>query len=706
MIPILYGTGKIVADRKAGIIAACLISVIAGEYLYRSFFGYLDHHIMEVLFSTAFMLCYLIILRKIQVTDDETTRIQPGAILWSAAAGILFYLGMMNMPTMVLFAGIIGIFCFLHAITTRSTHILKSLARSHLIIFGLFAVLYALTGIHATGMSLSQYTPVHLVIALLLIAEPIILTAIIHLSAHRPIWMKNIAIIAIPVATLLLLTIIAPSISGRFIDGLQYFFLFSYQDTFINEMQMWELDRALHSFNLALLIMVIGLAITGVQVWRRDEPVKTCALIWALVILVSTILHLRYEYYAAVIVVLFSSVFLAWFYERIRDYFSKPDQNIRKKERDQPDRTLSSRYLPVVVIGLIILVITMFSAQITWNVATTQLQMIGMNDDWAESLEWLSTNTPDTGIDPLTMYEKEGFSYPDTAYGILSWWDYGHWISYLGQRIPITTPFQNNVQPVARFLVETDEEKADLLAGELGARYVIVDYEMITSKYPSLPLWANGRDARDQFQKYYYQQDSVTGGQYNPILTLRPDFFTSMVSRLYIFDGSLTRSAGGSRIRYEILPAGNQQIPIISRIEKITSDEAEKLSTSTLEPGTDLVSIQFTRPVPAVPALTHYRLVHESPAVTAADELAQLHNVKIFERVPGYRVKGTGIIELPLITNQGRTFTYRQESMNGTFTLPYTTARDGDGVRAAGPYRIAGTGQTLEVSEEQVQNGR
>ena len=39
--------------------------------------------------------------------------------------------------------------------------------------------------------------------------------------------------------------------------------------------------------------------------------------------------------------------------------------------------------------------------------------------------------------------------------------------------------------------------------------------------------------------------------------------------------------------------------------------------------------------------------------------------VKIFKYVKGAHVKGSGIIDIPLVTNQGRNFTYRQESVNG-----------------------------------------
>jgi dolichyl-diphosphooligosaccharide--protein glycosyltransferase len=84
-----------------------------------------------------------------------------------------------------------------------------------------------------------------------------------------------------------------------------------------------------------------------------------------------------------------------------------------------------------------------------------------MSHDWADSLIWLSQNSPDPGVDYDTIYQKTDFSYPKKAYGVLSWWDYGHWITFLSQRIPITSPFQDNVKPVAQFLSSVTEKDAD-----------------------------------------------------------------------------------------------------------------------------------------------------------------------------------------------------------------------------------------------------
>ncbi len=111
-----------------------------------------------------------------------------------------------------------------------------------------------------------------------------------------------------------------------------------------------------------------------------------------------------------------------------------------------------------------------------------------------------------------------------------------------------------------------------------------------------------------------------------------------------------------------------------------------------------------------MPALQHFRLVYESTTyvvggyLTGANEGGTAY-VKTFEYVPGAVIKGDGIIEIDVITNNGRTFTYRQESVDGQFIVPYATSGGPSDVKTTGLYTIVGTGQTFAVSEEAVLNG-
>ena len=63
-------------------------------------------------------------------------------------------------------------------------------------------------------------------------------------------------------------------------------------------------------------------------------------------------------------------------------------------------------------------------------------------------------------------------------------------------------------------------------------------------------------------------------------------------------------------------------------------------------------------PLDTIPALSHYRLVHESSTNVFNSPTNDLKYVKVFEYVKGAHIKGSGIIDIPLVTNTGRNFTY------------------------------------------------
>jgi dolichyl-diphosphooligosaccharide--protein glycosyltransferase len=86
--------------------------------------------------------------------------------------------------------------------------------------------------------------------------------------------------------------------------------------------------------------------------------------------------------------------------------------------------------------------------------------------------------------------------------------------------------------------------------------------------------------------------------------------------------------------------------------------------------------------------------------------LPDIKYVKIFEFVRGAQIAGEGIIELPVVTNTGRTFVYRQESANGLFIVPYPTGGSTYGVRATADYHIVGTSRYITVTEDDVTEGR
>ncbi len=121
----------------------------------------------------------------------------------------------------------------------------------------------------------------------------------------------------------------------------------------------------------------------------------------------------------------------------------------------------------------------------------------GPPQGWLEALHWLNDSTPQPSVDYYRIYQKEGFEYPNGSYGVLSWWDYGHWILAIGHRMANANPFQQGIgggphhlAGACTFFTALNESYASSIADKLKTRYVITDIEMATGKFYALTAWA------------------------------------------------------------------------------------------------------------------------------------------------------------------------------------------------------------------------
>jgi dolichyl-diphosphooligosaccharide--protein glycosyltransferase len=291
-------------------------------------------------------------------------------------------------------------------------------------------------------------------------------------------------------------------------------------------------------------------------------------------------------------------------------------------------------------------------------------------EGWIDALTWLGSNSPDPGIDYYKNYPVNGFKYPDGAYGVMSWWDYGHMITYFAHRIPNTNPFQSGLlgrTGGAAFFMSENETDAMKILNIRGSRYVITDYPMAATKFWAIAMWNN---SIIRTSPYIVTMTTAPGSSTREIQTvqfLTPAYFDTMVSRLQLFDGSRTEPAGVAYVEYQTMPGATDN-PTIRFMKEIEWKDTEAFIASRaggLGPDVNaaLLSRNYTHTSTTLPALKHFRLVYESPETVPGT--GTMHRVKIFEYVKGARVNGSGTMTLDLETNTGRKFHYREESESG-----------------------------------------
>jgi dolichyl-diphosphooligosaccharide--protein glycosyltransferase len=327
----------------------------------------------------------------------------------------------------------------------------------------------------------------------------------------------------------------------------------------------------------------------------------------------------------------------------------------------------------------------------------------------------------------------------------MAWWDYGHWITVLGERVPVANPFQQHARLAANYLLGDDEAAAtELLVSESGerTRYVMIDYQMGlagTRKFSAPAAWERDHNlSAGELSRPIYVVNRQTGSVQTGYGVQTQRSMESMRTRLYQYHGSATgpempNSALGRRVvvaDWDLTRLQNGQtiatIPEDGRPIKVRGN-LSAAEQYVRENGSAQVGGVLGEPQEKVPALEHYRLVYASPegAETPASRgfrfaLAQQGQqaqpietqqwVKAFERVPGATVEGQGPPNATVqaavrmrIPTTNSSFLYIQEAetdADGNFemTLPYsTTGYEEHGtdagytnvsVRAETPYQV------------------
>ncbi len=763
MVPVLFSLGRLLWNRSAGLIAAGLIAIISFQYFSISSYGWMDHHIAEVLFSSLFILIYWYALNYTKKNPpgipNTTAWVLPIAL--SVSAGICFFLALLASTTVILVLAVVAIY-------TAVQHIVdffEKRSTTHILLVNLVFLLVATALLLLFGIrpsySLTHYSIGIVYVQCALIAETVLFAVLNRgFSGKKWLYLCGLAVLTIGgfilVQTIPVLRAVSNNALLSLVSGTSVY------SVGIVETLPWSLTSAWESFNFALVLAAGGFLVLGYTFLQKRESNTVFLLVWSGVMLLVTIKFLRFQYFFTVNAALLAAICIAealslrtgktdqWIAPLISRVFpdqdksadepeeKSPEQGVnrkRKKEKPAKSSAVNGRRSYREYILIIVLVITAACVvlslyqDITYGLDTPDHSL---NPDWIASLQWLEKNSPSTGIDYYASYDARGFSYPDEAYGILASTDAGHWITVFSHRIPVTNPFQNNLagsNGAAAYFLHKNESLANTVLNRFGARYIITDSNTAVDTFTNLVAWPGGSVDISPYIKWFMIPDPADPSHLLKIHRFTEGYYQTQIVRLHLFDGSMTDPGTVFITTYEIRPVpaagetagdvkgfarvisqerpvnGSQIFPDIPLVQEGPDLQAQKYM--------DLFSDRPDEPVGTIPALRHYRLIYESvnnATVTSFPEsspmtLPDKKYVKIFEYVNGARITGDGIIEVPVVTNTGREFIYRQESINSEFVVPYATNGSKYGVAATGPYNIAGTSRYISVTEDDVLAG-
>ncbi len=579
VIPV-YLIGKELWNRNAGLLSAALIAVLPGQFLSRSLLGFTDHHVAETLFSTIAMLFFIVALKRMKekeitfhslfISHDWAPLKRQAVYLFLPGFSLgIFYLMWKGAP---LFVFILLIYA---AVQYTIDH-LRGESTDYLCIMAvpLFIIPLAMVAPVPIFNSPTGIMVLSLLLGLLVFVILGVLSFTMRYKEIEP-YGYPVVILTVSVVSLVLLNAVAHPLYSTLTSQFRIFIptesmltvaeihpmhIFSPYTGRITDGEAWAY------FTTNFFVALGGFALLIYSIARRFRAEEVLFLVWSGVMLWACFGQNRFAYYYAVNVALLSG-FASWKVIEFVAFRAEPKpvsrsakvkrkggavvdvhQKMKAKTKAKAkasDGDTQARYGKItgylraeIIITSFIIGLVLIYPPLTASLAGAK-SVGGPDYNWYESLSWMRRNTPEPGVGYYDLYRMpsvnettgrlDDYAYPPSAYGVISWWDYGHWITRIAHRIPVANPFQQGIggphqgdKPGACvFFVTTDEARANEVADALGVRYVVSDFMMADAwssfynKYAAMTVWA-GDPQRFSSLAYYYH---------------------TMEARLHIFDG-------------------------------------------------------------------------------------------------------------------------------------------------------------------------
>ena len=309
VVPVFFA-GRALFNKWAGLVAALFTALLPGEFLVRTLLGNTDIHVMEIFFSTLFMLFLILSVnsgKSISLSPwpqvNRHSLIKP--VVFSLLAGISLGIYILTWEGALFFVFISFVWLLLQLIVNHlrgdSTYYLGALG----VIIYFTAVLVTLP----TPPGLMTY---------LSLAAAIIASAILPLFSwfiarkqyNRVLY--PITIVALAVLAVTAIYVIRPQVLRSMANAFAGFFTWNPGLT-IAESQPLLINQG--AFTLALLwgnytagsiLALIALCIIIYQVFKKGLPEVTILAVWTIFTLLAALAMRRFAYYLAVNVALLS----------------------------------------------------------------------------------------------------------------------------------------------------------------------------------------------------------------------------------------------------------------------------------------------------------------------------------------------------------------------------------------------------------------
>lgn len=446
---VVYLLANRLLDPLPALLAAAVFALQPGIYLQRSLAGMSDHHAAETL------LMALSLLLVVGMLQSRVRR----AIGYAVAAAAVTGVYLLVWPPGLLLIGIYATGFWL-TVSHGLRHDTPPHSPSAVPQIVFFAVLAALLAPFATvGVSVTSVSMLH-------VAGPVgaagVLAASAWLCSTSPRRYAVTAATALPLG-LGGLYVFTPGLVWR-----ARRFLFFGSDGKIGETAGWAsaygqlgltpLHAVTFMYGASVLFALVGLVYVHLRE-KWTSSVRVLLAVWALLLACAAVTQLRFHYYFVLPVAVYAGAAV-------------------QGALDALPASRNGRHALARVLLLLVLTLSVPLAQAEMEPDTRELE------NWQPALEYLQEETREPTVAYHGTYERQDdFEYPEGSYGVLSWWDYGHWITVLAERPAVTNPHQQQARTAAQYFLATNQTEAQRYLARMGddnagVRYIVLDESM------------------------------------------------------------------------------------------------------------------------------------------------------------------------------------------------------------------------------------
>jgi oligosaccharyl transferase (archaeosortase A-associated) len=668
IIPV-YFIGKALFNRWVGVMAAFLTALLPGEFLGRSILAFTDNHVAETLFSTVAALFFILALKSGagRLTLENVRKGDGKAItlplVYSALAGVFLGIYLITWMGALLFTFIISVYFVFQFVINHFRH--KPSEYLGIIGFVAFLVADIIFLPQAPDRNFTMVMVAALFVPLVLAALSMLISRLKLNTLFYPL-----SLIVVGGVILLIVRAIDPSGVTTMWHNFTFIFAPGGGSTATTTMEMQPFLSPAGSFTTAVAwgnfttsfflisptsplhvfwwLPGFGFVSFIILIWlsikqRGEKESQVFFVIWTIIILIATLVQRRFAYYLVVNIAVLSA-YISWeiiWWAGLRRLSEKGDKDAAAVKVETKAKTKKKRQrtqgAPFYYVSTVLAIIVVFFCVDFFNISKSKevaaQALYAPTNGWMQALTWMQSDTPDPLNDP-GAYDKlynTDYKYPASAYGVAAWWDYGYWISRIAHRLPSTNPSQSPdpIKKVASLFLSQNATSSDKIMADLDASYIIADNSLIISKLWAVADWA-GQSQDKYFAVYYINKN----GSYQPAQVYTPDFYRTLIVRLYSFDGQAVPDGKPVVVGYTTQTQNGMTYKLATSADTYPSYQAALDYIATQKTGNfDIVGTSpFVSPVP-LEAVSDFKLIYSSPFTDSFSGNVTIPDIKVFQQV-------------------------------------------------------------------------